>query len=409
MPDIRGHAGSMLPLTLPADPNGELGAMNAALIAQVEEEKVRRAAAMQARHAAQAPILARSVQALQQSSMPAFAGNLIDDPLIQEAGQGLSKSRQAINTPMNAGAAGLYLPGEGQFVENPAWSQEQESDRGTQEMTNIASIMASNQRAAETNQTRTALATTAAMLKAGEDRQRHEESVLNRQERERAARESAAIQREGHIIQKQIAENNATAPITVPHSELSDAKEQASRLGAIQNSANTWKDTYANSLGSWTNEQLDKVAIGELPILSAAIPQNQIDAAKWFAEFKRYHEAKERHDLLGATLTNNEQADWRKLTIPRGMPSDQVRSRLEWIKYLDSKAMKRQADIMFINYRNPKMAELFYKGWFPGMPDPTPPAKDPPGLKMTREGVTPAAAPAGAAPAKAKPGWIEIK
>jgi hypothetical protein len=354
------------------------------------------------------------VQALQQSAIPGFAGGLIDDPLIAQAGASLTKSREGINAPQRT-AGGLYLPGEGEFIEDPAWAQEQEQDRGTQEMYNLSNILSTNQRAEEANQTRGVLASTNALMREAEMRGRREDNAARLQESNRASKESADIRREGLAQQAQLVQDKLNAPKPVPATIINDANKMAGRLSSTRVAIDTWKDTHASALGTWTAEQLDKAARGEYPLISSIMPKSQIDAAEWFGNFKRYHEAPERLALFGATLTNNELADWKNMTIPRGMPSDQVKQRLAWIKYYDEKAMKRYADIMATNWKNPEVGKLYYPGWFEGMADPTPPEARPSGMKTTggtkaekpsSGAQSPASVPATVAPKKT---WVEIK
>lgn len=63
------------------------------------------------------------------------------------------------------------------------------------------------------------------------------------------------------------------------------------------------------------------------PILAT---EGQEKAQSWWAKYNNLYTLPERNALFGATLTDNEQEEWKKNAISENMTPTQIRERLEW-------------------------------------------------------------------------------
>lgn len=89
-----------------------------------------------------------------------------------------------------------------------------------------------------------------------------------------------------------------------------------------------FKDEYAGT-PYYGGRALKNTLAANVPMLTS---KESEDAAKWWAEYNLIYTLGERNKLFGATLTDNEQAEWKKNAINENMTAEQIRERLEWLK-----------------------------------------------------------------------------
>lgn len=124
-------------------------------------------------------------------------------------------------------------------------------------------------------------------------------------------------------------------PMTVSQvQKLTDAYENTRRYADV---VDGFKDEFAGlkvpGLRSLTNTMAANV-----PILTS---QGAEDAQNWWAQYHNIYTLPERNEMFGATLTDNEQAEWKRNAISENMTAAQIRTRLKW--YQDKIESKKQA------------------------------------------------------------------
>jgi hypothetical protein len=113
--------------------------------------------------------------------------------------------------------------------------------------------------------------------------------------------------------------------MTVPQvTKLSEGPEKYRKL---QNVISGFKDEYASPVP--TLRPLANALAANVPIAST---QNAKDAQNWWAMYHNIYTLGERNKLFGATLTDNEQREWKKNAIGENMSPEQIKTRLAWLE-----------------------------------------------------------------------------
>lgn len=87
-----------------------------------------------------------------------------------------------------------------------------------------------------------------------------------------------------------------------------------------------FKDEYAGMKVPYARALTNSLA-ANVPLLT---PKSAEKAQNWWATFNQIYTLPERNELFGATLTDNEQAEWKRNAISENMTAEQIRERLNW-------------------------------------------------------------------------------
>lgn len=105
--------------------------------------------------------------------------------------------------------------------------------------------------------------------------------------------------------------------------DLTNQYVDAENMGEIRKS---FDDTYAGYKVPGAR-RLSNAMAANTPFLAT---QSQEDAQNWWATFNQIYTLPDRNELFGATLTDNEQAEWKRNAINENMTAKQIKDRLDW-------------------------------------------------------------------------------
>lgn len=120
----------------------------------------------------------------------------------------------------------------------------------------------------------------------------------------------------------------------ITRKELEDLRSVSNAYNEQATVLGSYKPEYSG--GGWGGRPAANLAARFTPQL---IGEESKDAARWWSEYQRFHEAVLRHELFGAALTGTEKQNWKDMTISPNMTDEMIQDRLERQKtFLDNKA-----------------------------------------------------------------------
>lgn len=136
---------------------------------------------------------------------------------------------------------------------------------------------------------------------------------------------------------------SAQVPLSSP--ERRELAEGMDALGKLQNSLNAFQDDYAEAFITATGK-LQNWATRTFGQLGEAIGFSDRPQERWWRNYRGNIEQLERHALFGASLTDNERADYEATAINEGMSGPEIRENLrKRMEFITRKLQSQAADI----------------------------------------------------------------
>jgi len=139
------------------------------------------------------------------------------------------------------------------------------------------------------------------------------------------------------------------------YNQLQDATNKYLDAKNFQSVVNSWDDSYSLKIPG--ARVLTNALAAKVPILTTESAEK---AQSWWASFNNTYTLPERNRLFGATLTDNEQAEWKRNAINENMSAKQIREKLKWYNdKVQEKIPVMKRNLLANNY-DPELIETIF-------------------------------------------------
>ena len=161
------------------------------------------------------------------------------------------------------------------------------------------------------------------------------------------------------------ASSNRKGSKAMPSSTLKEFRNKASRIGSLNRTIDTFDPSYIQSdyggkavKTGVINKIMDKFAKNDLVDVIDSEEFKELDvqlqkSMLWWGELMQGYSLQERHDLFGATLTNNEFKSWEQaFAVMRGMDPETAKARLGMASSRANRILANDINVTRANYQD---------------------------------------------------------
>jgi len=143
----------------------------------------------------------------------------------------------------------------------------------------------------------------------------------------------------------------------VSAAERKELAGNVSRANTLIRLVDGFKDEYGSETGVKLIGDAEHWLSSNVESLST---EGMMAQKRWWDEYNKFYEMKERHELFGAAFTPSESASWNASSINKGMKGAELQKRLAKLKDISEKAKERHVELARIQATGTKKQYFDY-------------------------------------------------